>query len=171
MATIDLNNLFPESLTHARGPLPKQRQFLDAALDPNGPSYIAYIGGVGSGKSMIGCITMICLAVLFPGDYLICRQFRPELTITTLKTFLELCPKELIAEYRVADGIVKIRAVNGKVSNVIFRGLEEPDKHRSLNLNAAFIDESSQVSLDAFLLLQSRIFQRNLTDQLRVTLL
>jgi PBSX family phage terminase large subunit len=81
----------------------------------------------------------------------------PELKITTLKTFLDMCPKELIVEYRVADAIVKIKSTNGKVSNVIFRGLDEPDKLRSLNLNAAYIDESSQVSEEAFLLLQSRL--------------
>ena len=70
---------------------------------------------------------------------------------------MEICPKELIVEHRVADQIVKIRSQNGQISNVIFRGLEEPDKHRSLNLNAAFIDELSQVSEEAFTLLQSRL--------------
>jgi PBSX family phage terminase large subunit len=100
---------------------------------------------------------MIALAATYPGDYLVCRQFMPELKITTLKTFLDMCPKELIVEHRVADSIIKIKSQGGKVSNVIFRGLEEPDKHRSLNLNAAYIDESSQVSEEAFLLLQSRL--------------
>jgi PBSX family phage terminase large subunit len=100
---------------------------------------------------------MIALAAAYPGDYLVCRQFMPELKITTLKTFLDMCPKELIVEHRVADAIVRIRSAGGKISNVIFRGLEEPDKHRSLTLNAAYIDESSQVSEEAFLLLQSRL--------------
>jgi PBSX family phage terminase large subunit len=100
---------------------------------------------------------MIALAATYPGDYLVCRQFMPELKITTLKTFMDMCPKELIHEVRVADSIVRIKSQGGKISNVIFRGLEEPDKHRSLNLNAAYIDESSQVSEEAFLLLQSRL--------------
>lgn len=100
---------------------------------------------------------MLSLAVMHPGDYLICRQFAPELKITTLKTFLEICPKELIDEYRVADGIVKIRASGGKISNIIFRQLEEPDKLRSLNLSGFYIDESSQVSETAFMLLQGRL--------------
>lgn len=97
------------------------------------------------------------MAFLHSGDYLICRLFNPELKLTTYKTFLEICPKELIAEHRVADQIIKIRSVDGGISNVIFRGLEEPDKHRSLNLNAAYIDEASQVSEEAFTLLQSRL--------------
>lgn len=157
MPTINLNNAFPTAPNGTRGPLPKQQQFLNSVLDPNGPKYVLYAGGIGSGKTLIGCITMLTLAVLYPGDYLICRQFFPELKITTLKTFLEICPKELIAEYRVADGIVKIKSVDGRISNVIFRQLEEPDKLRSLNLSGFYIDESSQVSEAAFLLLQGRL--------------
>jgi phage terminase large subunit len=155
--TIDLNACFPLSADGTRQPLPKQQEFLNSLLDPNGPKYVLYAGGIGSGKTLIGCIAMLTMAVLYPGDYLICRQFFPELKITTLKTFLEICPKELIAEYRVADGIVKIRSTGGRLSNIIFRQLEEPDKLRSLNLSGFYIDESSQVSEAAFLLLQGRL--------------
>jgi PBSX family phage terminase large subunit len=118
---------------------------------------VLYAGGVGSAKTTIGVLTTIALAAAYPGDYLVCRQFQPELKLTTYKAFLDMCPKELILEHRVADGLIKIRCPGGKHSNVIFRGLDEPDKHRSLNLNAAYIDESSQVSEGAFLLLQSRL--------------
>lgn len=154
---IDLNACFPPDSQGKRGPLPKQSLFLKYALSPNEAKYTLYCGGVGSGKTLIGCITVLCWAVLYPGDYLICRQFFPELKITTLKTFLEICPKELIVEYRVADGIVRIKSAGGKVSNVIFRQLEEPDKLRSLNLSGFYIDESSQVSEAAFMLLQGRL--------------
>lgn len=130
---------------------------MDSVLDPKGAPYVLYSGGVGSGKTLIGCITTLTLAVMYPGDYLVCRLFNPELKLTTYKAFLEICPKELIVEHRVADQIVRIKSQGGKVSNVIFRGLEEPDKHRSLNLNAAYIDEASQVSEEAFALLQSRL--------------
>jgi phage terminase large subunit len=157
MATIDLNACFPAGADGKRTPLPKQLQFLKNVLDPKGPKYTLYCGGIGSGKTLIGCITMLAMAVSYPGDYLICRQFFPELKITTLKTFLEITPPELIAEYRVADGIVKIKSAGGKVSNVIFRQLEEPDKLRSLNLSGFYIDESSQVSEAAFMLLQGRL--------------
>lgn len=130
---------------------------MSAALNEKGPAYILYSGGVGSGKTLIGCTTVLTMAFLHSGDYLVCRLFNPELKLTTYKTFLEMCPKELILEHRVADQIIKIKSVDGGVSNVIFRGLEEPDKHRSLNLNAAYIDEASQVSEEAFTLLQSRL--------------
>lgn len=155
---LDLNECFPKPEgTQARGPLPKQAEFLRSVLDPKGSKYVLYCGGIGSGKTLIGCITMLTMAVTHPGDYLICRQFMPELKITTLKTFLEICPPELIQEYRVADGIIKIKNVAGTISNVIFRQLEDSDKLRSLNLSGFYIDESSQVSEAAFMLLQGRL--------------
>lgn len=154
---INLRDCFPEDQNGNRGPLPKQNQFMNAALDQKGPAYILYSGGVGSGKTLIGCITVLHMAVMKSGDYLVCRLFNPELKLTTYKTFLEVCPKDLIVEHRIADQIIKINSLDGGVSNVIFRGLEEPDKHRSLNLCAAYIDEASQVSEEAFTLLQSRL--------------
>ncbi len=154
---LDLNACFPPAADGTQRPLPKQQQFLDAVFNPGGPKFIAYVGGVGSGKTLIGCIAMIYLAIAYPGDYLIARQFMPELSITTYKTFKELCPKEVIVEDRIADRIIRIRGAGGKISNVIFRQLDEVDKLRSLNLCAVYIDEASQVSEAAFLLLQGRL--------------
>lgn len=156
---IDLSLAFPEGKDGSRQPLPKQRQFLDFLLDerPSAPKYVRYCGGIGSGKTMIGCIAMLHLAVLRPGDYLIARQYMPELKDTTYKTFLEICPPELIHEIRVADMVVKVKNLSGGFSTIFFRGLEEPDKLRSMNLNAWYIDEANQVSEAAFMLLQGRL--------------
>lgn len=156
---INLNNCFPIGAEGTRAPLPKQEEFLKLALSksPRDPKFIAYVGGIGSGKTLIGCITVLSWAVMYPGEYLICRQFMPELKVTTLKTFLEICPKELIAEQRVADNYIKIKAINGQLSTVYFRQLEEPDKLRSMNLSGFMIDEANQVSEEAFTLLQGRL--------------
>lgn len=169
MATIDLNNCFPEGIDGTRKPLPKQAYLLQQAFKPDSPKYIRYIGGIGSGKTMIGCITILSWAVTYPGDYLVGRQFYPELRDTTLKTFLEITPKELIVEHRVADAIVKIKSKNGQVSNIFFRQLEEPDKLRSLNLNGFYIDESCQTTEEAFLLLQGRLRGKHVRKGLLTT--
>lgn len=153
---VDLNSCFPLGSDGLRKPLPKQADVLRYMLNPVTPKYVAYVGGIGSGKSLIGCINMLSMAVMYPGDYLICRQFLPELKITTYKTFLEICPPELIIESRVADLMIKIKA-NGGISNVYFRQLEEPDKFRSMNLSGFLIDEANQVSEEAFILLQGRL--------------
>jgi PBSX family phage terminase large subunit len=97
------------------------------------------------------------MAVLYRGDYLIGRQFLPELKSTTYKTFKEVCPPELIVEDRIADMEIHVKTADGGKSIIMFRGLEEPDKLRSLNLNAWYIDEAAQVSEAAFMLLQGRL--------------
>lgn len=154
---LDLNNCFPEGVSGARGPLPKQQEFLTRSIDRKDPKYIAYVGGIGSGKSLIGCITTLTWAVLYPGEYLIARQYQPELKITTYKTFLDICPPELILEHRIADMLIRIKAPGGKVSTIYFRQLEEADKFRSMNLSGFYIDEANQVSEEAFILLQGRL--------------
>jgi phage terminase large subunit len=156
---LNVTEWFPEPpLGKPRGPLPKQQLFMNLAATPGTPKYIRYCGGIGSGKTLIGCIQVILWAVQHPGDYLVSRQYLPELKITTYKTFKEVCPPSLIAEERIADGIIRLRtAVKGKLSNVIFRGLDEPDKLRSLNLSGWYIDEANQVSEAAFQLLQGRL--------------
>lgn len=157
MISIDLNNCFPVGRDGSRAPLPKQQAFLEAALNKSRFKSIRYIGGVGSGKTLIGCITVLHWAVLYPGDYLIARQYMPELKTTTYRTFLDVCPPELIIERRVADMEITVHTVGGKKSTIFFRGLEEPDKLRSMNLSGAYIDEANQVTETAYMLLQGRL--------------
>lgn len=154
---IDLNQCFPIGSDGKQQPLPKQQLFLDNALNPKDSKFVAYVGGVGSGKTLIGCITILSWAVLYPGDYLVCRQFFPELKMTTYKTFLEICPPDLIVESRVADMHIRVKGINGKISNVYFRPAEEPDKFRSLNLSGFYLDEGNQTSEECFMLLQGRL--------------
>lgn len=159
MAKVDLNLIFPEPMNAGvkRGPLPKQQLFLDMCLNPMSAKYMAYFGGVGSGKSLILCAAMICQGVMFGGEYTICRQFMPELRRTTYKTFLELLPPELLEDHKVAMSEVHVKSVTGKPAIFYFVGLDEPDKLRSLNLSGFGIDEASQVSEESFLLLMNRL--------------
>lgn len=158
MSTLDLNLLFPapQKASLVRGPLPKQQEFLDAALDPKGPKYLAYFGGYGSGKSLVLCITMIIQGILFGGEYVIARHFMPELRRTTMKLFLELLPKELLLELRVADAEIHIKSTKGKAI-FYFVGLDSPEKLDSLTLDGAAVDEASQITKEAFLKIMGRI--------------
>lgn len=154
---INLNAAFPVGRDGGQGPLPKQKLFMDAVLDAQGPSYVAYMGGVGSGKSLILCVTMLTQGIMHGGEYIIARQFMPELRRTTMKQFLEVCPPELIVEHRIADAEIHIKSAVGKPAVFYFVGLDEPGKLRSLTLSGFGIDEATQVSEEAFLLLQSRL--------------
>lgn len=156
---LDLNKLFPADSLGKHKPLPKQSEFLKQVLDPKGPQYVAYYGGFGSGKSVVLCAAIITQAVLFGGEYVIGRHHMPELRRTTMKTFVDMLPKELLVELRVADAEVHIRSRDGKAI-VYFVGLEEPGKLDSLNLSGFAIDEASQTSEEALLKLQGRLRNR-----------
>lgn len=156
MATLDLNSLFPEGEDGSRRPLPKQLEFFNKALDARGPSNIAYFGGYGSGKSLILVITMLAQAIAFGGEYVICREFMPELRRTTMKLFHEICPKDLIIDKKDAIAETRIKSAKG-FATFYFVGLDEPDKLDSLNLDGAGIDEASQTTENAFLKLQGRL--------------
>lgn len=153
---INLNDLFPEAEDGSRSPLPKQKLTLDMCLDPNGPQFIAYYGGYGSGKSLILCIINIIWGVLYGGEFVIAREFMPELRRTTYQVFKEILPKELLIEERVADAQFRIKSQNGE-AKFHFVGLDEPSKLDSLNLSGVSIDEASQTSEEAMLKLQGRL--------------
>lgn len=127
------------------------------ANDPEGPQCVAYFGGVGSGKSVVLCGTMLGQGIMYGGEYVISRLYMPELRRTTMKTFLEMVPAELLIEHRVADAEVWVKSASGKPAVFYFVGLDEPTKLLSLNLSGAGIDEGSEVSQEAFLLLLNRL--------------
>jgi PBSX family phage terminase large subunit len=156
VSTIDLNRLFPEAPDGTRGPLPKQQQCMNFCLTEGSPQFIAYFGGYGSGKSLILCVINIIWGVLFGGEYVIARQFMPELRRTTYQVFKEILPKELLIEERVADAQFRIKSRFGE-AKFHFVGLDEPGKLDSLNLSGVSIDEASQTSEEAMLKLQGRL--------------
>ncbi len=156
MSVINLNKLFPAADDGSQGPLPKQQQFLNLMTDPNGPSNIAYFGGYGSGKSLILVVSQLTLGIIYGGEYVIARQFMPELRRTTMRLFHELCPPELIIEKKDAVAETVIKSANG-TARFYFVALDEPEKLDSLNLDGAGIDEASQTTEEAFLKLQGRL--------------
>jgi len=158
MAKIDLSQLFPISPKDGtRTPLPKQQEFINAVLDPNGPTYVGYYGGFGSGKSVSLIASVILQAVIHGGEYLIARAFNPELMRTVWKQFLEICPKDLVHTVKIAPQEIHLKSAVGGVATIYFLGMDSPDKIDSLNLSGFAIDEASHVSGEAFLKLQGRL--------------
>lgn len=154
---IDLTKLFPVSpIDGSQGPLPKQQEFLDCLLNHPEIRNIAYFGGYGSGKSLILCIANILQGVMYGGEYVIARQYMPELRRTTMRIFHEMLPPELILEKKDAVAETVIKSVNG-TARFYFVGLDEPEKLDSLSLDGASIDEASQTTEEAFLKLKGRL--------------
>lgn len=72
--------------------LPKQKKFLANCLYNEEAKFLWYIGGFGSGKSFIGCMTGIILSYMYPGNLgIISRSTLVDLKNTTQRTFFEIC--------------------------------------------------------------------------------
>ena len=117
-----------------------------------------YGGAMGGGKSVALCAEVIWLACKWPKNHiLLARKSLRDLKKTTLETFFDMLPTDLIKNYNKTDGVVRIK----NDSIILFSDLENTDKLKSLNLGAFGIDEASETSDDIFKMLASRL-RRNI---------
>lgn len=124
------------------------------------PSMYRLIGGaMGGGKSRAGCAEGIQLSLDIPGNRgVIVRKNLTVLKRTTMVTFFQVCPPELIKKYNRTDLIVTL--VNGsEISFIEADKTKDPlfDKIKSLEIGWFFIDEANEVHEDAFKILCTRL--------------
>lgn len=152
MQTLDFLSLFPKLETSS--PIwKKQQEFIYALTDETG-----YVGGFGSGKTLSGCLRTYLLCNHIPGNRIIvARRTYRELQDSTKRTFMEWLPPELYLGERKSDDIVFLRDRSGGASEVWFRSLNNPEKFKSAEIGAAFVDESTEASIDEVQLLKSRL--------------
>lgn len=137
----------------------KQRAFL-ARPERNA----AFVGGMGSGKSVVLCIRAIINAMQDPDGFsLIGRLNYPALENSTMRIFLELMP-ERWGEWQPTAKIFKF--VNGH--QIKFHHLDISDPKvagpiKSMNLSAAYIDEATELSQDIYLLVDGRVRRKTAT--------
>ena len=123
-----------------------------------------YQGGFGSGKTFSGSLLGIALCLKYPKIRgLVGAQTYALLSDTTLKQYFEhLETMGYVAgvhyEYNVSKMILQFK--NG--SEILFRHLQEPNKLKSLNLGFVEIEEMSDTPESTFLMLLSRLRQKNI---------
>lgn len=133
--------------------MPQQKAFVQAS-EP----HVAYVGGVGSGKSVVLCGAALLNAYAEPDGFsLIGRLNMPALESTTMKTFMEMCPEHL-GEYYESKKLFKM--ANGH--EIIFKHLDMSDPKvashiRSMNLSSAYVDEATEVSEEVYFTLLGRL--------------
>jgi PBSX family phage terminase large subunit len=133
--------------------LPHQRNFMGRP-----ERNVAYVGGMGSGKSVALCMLCIANALRDPGGFsLVGRLNYPALINSTMRIFLELVP-ERWGDFQPTARIFKF--VNGH--EVLFHHLDITDPKvagpiKSMNLSAAYIDEATEISQETYLLVDGRV--------------
>lgn len=121
----------------------------------------AFIGGLGSGKTLAGSAETIRTMLKHPKTMgAILAPTYPLLRDSTIKTFMELLPKELILNYNKSEQTLIL--ING--AQVIFRPCDDInsiDRLRNINLGWWWIDEASLVPEYAYRVLIGRLRDKN----------
>lgn len=124
---------------------------------------VIYQGGYGSGKTFCGSLLGLMLARKYPGCRGLVGAKEYELVKnTTLQSYFEHLDnmgyvKDRDYKYNKIDK--KITLGNG--SEILFKGLDDPEKFKSLNLHWAEIEEASQISDNSFKQLIGRLRNTN----------
>lgn len=123
----------------------------------------AFGGGYGDGKSLAICQESIILAHEYPGcvGLIGCATY-PQLRDTTRKTFLDVCPPELIAKFNKTENNLYFH--NG--SEIRFRALtamseEDLVKFKNMNIGFVVFDQAESVDEEIFELCCDRLRQVN----------
>jgi len=142
-------------LTGGYDPLPAQLRFHQSLA-----KFRLYGGGFGSGKSKCGCREAIYKAIQHPGSAGgIFRSRLKDLTLTTGKTFWEeltamgINRKPFIKKWSAS--LQELTLWNG--STILFSGLDDEMKLRSMSLSWAYVDEGSEVNEHFYRTLLGRI--------------
>lgn len=142
--------------------LPKQKEFLEIPHNDK-LDVVMYQGGYGSGKTWCGSLLGILLARKYPGCRGLVGAKEYELVKnTTLQSYFEHLDNMHYVrdrDYRYNKIDKKITFSNG--SEILFKGLDDPEKFKSLNLHWAEIEEASQISDSSFKALIGRLRNTN----------
>ena len=125
-------------------------------------NHILFGGGVGGGKSYIGCMWIFISALQYPSTrWLIGRSRLTTLKRTTLNTLKDIFKQNNFKNYEINNQTNIITFSNG--SEIMLSDLypypadAEYDRLGSLEITGAFIDELSEISYKGFEVITSRI--------------
>ena len=138
--------------------LDKQREFLQIPHD-NELDVAMYQGGFGSGKTWCGSLLVIMGCRKYPGlKVLVGAKEYELLKNTTMVSFFEHLDNMGYVkdkDYTYNKNDKKVIFKNG--SEVLFKGVEDPEKFKSLNLHWIELEEASQIPDASFKALLGRL--------------
>ena len=105
-----------------------------------------FIGGLGSGKTVVGTTIGLSLLEQYPGCRgLLLAPTYDQLSQGSLQTFLEWCPQNYIARHNRAEHIIEFNFRNsaGKPSEMLYRSSSEIDRIRSHEYSWVWWDEQA----------------------------
>lgn len=112
----------------------------------------AFVGGVGSGKTRIGCLSVFAQPAGSLG--VVAAPTYPMLRDATLRTFLDMAREAgVLADFK--QGEMLVRLING--TEVMFRSADNPDRLRGPNIGWFWLDEAAMMPVDTWNIMLGRL--------------
>ena len=124
---------------------PKQAEFYTNSTIDKVPN-TAFIGGLGSGKTVVGTATTLTLLQQHPGiRILLAAPTYDQISQGSLLTFLEWCPPGYVANHNRTEHVIDFvwKDARGNPSQLIYRSTTEIDRIRAHEYGACWWDESA----------------------------
>lgn len=113
-------------------------------------------GAFNNGKSWVGCLKALTLLMSFPNyRIVIARQTYKDLKITTMQTFLKMCPSELIASHNEQDGVTSL--MNSSMIYWLHLDKVEDKTLRGLEINSYLVDQAEETDEKTMDILDARL--------------
>jgi phage terminase large subunit-like protein len=139
----------------------KQQMDFVTAEEP----FVAFVAGVGAGKTHAGVGKALIYAVRHPGSLgMVTAPTYGMLMDATFRKFQEIVPREA---YSWHVGEKRIQMING--SEILWRSTDDPEHLRGPTLDWAHMDEADRSPLEAFNILMERLRPYEKTKQLWIT--
>ena len=128
--------------------------------------HVAFIGGLGSGKTWSGSMKTILYGLQHPGGLLgVMAPTYRQLRDSTMREFFKLLPQEMVAKWNRSEYELTLK--NG--TEVLFRSLENYDAIRGIEFAFIWIDEANLVSHKAWKVAIGRLRQPGFPHRAIVT--
>ena len=130
-------------------PNPSQRKFHETDA-----RYRLFSSSFGGGKTFAGCVEVVKLSVMYPGNrILVGRLTTPAWRETTWRRLFEALPRELIRDYRKSEK----RIVLKNSSEIMGAAFDKPIKLGSLELGGYLLDEAVEFPQNIVRMLNGRL--------------
>lgn len=137
---------------------PKQGEAFQSVA--NGCPNTGFIGGLGSGKTVVGTAITLFLLQKYPGiRILLCAPTFDQISQGSLQTFMEWCPPSYVKSHNRSEHIIQFVWADqkGNPSELIYRSTTEIDRIRSHEYGACWWDESSMSPESARSVIRGRL--------------
>jgi phage terminase large subunit-like protein len=128
--------------------------------------FVAYIGGIGGGKSFAGAVKALRRMIEQPGSLgLIGAPTYPMLRDATMRSVFDIIPRALFASFNKSEGLLRLK--NG--SEALFRSSDDPDSLRGPNYAWFWLDEAPLCGYYVWKVMKGRLRQSGYATQGWVT--